>query len=64
VCDQANVRSEAKTIRQGYANMLLHQGYHTPHGAAIDEYKEVVWEGADWQERRPKKLEYHTYHLL
>jgi hypothetical protein len=36
--------------------MLLHQGYHTPQGAAIEEYKEMVWEGVDWQERRPKKL--------
>ena len=45
VCDQANVRSETKPIRQGCANMLLHQGYHTPQGAAIDKYKEMVWEG-------------------
>jgi hypothetical protein len=44
--------------------MLLHHGYHTPQGAAIDKYKEMVWKGVDWQERKPKKLEYHTYHLL
>jgi len=49
VCDQANVRSETKPIRQGCANMLLHQGYHTPQGAAIDEYKEMVWEGVEDQ---------------
>lgn len=59
MCDHANVRSETKPIKQGCANMLLHQGYHTPQGAATDEYKEMVQEGVDWQGKRPKKLDYH-----
>jgi hypothetical protein len=42
--DQSSVGSEMKPLTHDrrYDNMLLGQGYRTPHGAMIDEYGTIM----------------------
>jgi fatty-acid desaturase len=48
------VRDEAPNLRWKDDNMLLGQGYHTPHGAGKDKYEAMVKWWLAWEIQRTR----------